>query len=360
MADQISRPYQVGVLGATGIVGQRMVERLIGHPWFHARALGASGRSAGRTYGEAVRWSLAGDPPPEAGGLEIRPCRASDFSDCDLVFSALDASAAKDVEREFAEGGLPVVTNSSAHRMAPDVPILVPEINAAHLDLVESGRDSGGTGFIVANPNCSAAGLVVTLAPLHRTFRVRRVIVSTLQALSGAGTSGPRGLEMVDNIVPWIPGEEEKIERETGKMLGEPVGRTIREASIAVSAHCHRVGTVDGHLEAVSVELERAVAPDEAVRTLREFRGDVADLGLPSAPRRPIVVRDEADRPQPRRDRDEGGGMVVVVGRVRTCPVLTLRYELLSHNTVRGAAGAAILNAELLAARRLIPRRSSG
>jgi aspartate-semialdehyde dehydrogenase len=344
-------PFRVGILGATGLVGQRLVERLASHPWFDIGVLGASDRSARRTYREAVRWRLSEDPPAEAGSLTVRPCVPEEFEGCGLVFSGLDAGAAREIEPRFVEAGFAVVSNSSAFRMEPDVPIVVPEVNASHLAVLDAQRKRGEGGFIVTNPNCSVTGLVLALAPLHQAFGVRSVVVATYQALSGAGLEGPRGLEIVDNVIPWIPGEEEKIELETPKILGSREGGVIVPAKVRVAAHCHRVGTLDGHLEAVSVELGVKVTPGEAIRVLREFEGETAGLGLPSAPRRPIVVRDEEDRPQPRLDRDAGGGMTVVVGRVRACPVLTLRFELLSHNTIRGAAGGTLLNAELLAAR---------
>ncbi len=352
-------PFRVGILGATGLVGQRLVQRIAAHPWFELTALAASDRSAGRRYGEAVRWRISSDPPAEATALAVRPCRAADLADCDLVLSGLDAGAAREVEPGFVDAGLAVVSNSSAFRLADDVPIVVPEVNASHLALVDVQRRRRRPGFLVTNPNCSVTGLVLALAPLHRAFGVRRVVVSTMQALSGAGMEGPRALEMLDNVLPWIAGEEEKIETETAKILGAVDGERIRPADLVASAACHRVATLDGHLEAVSVELGREATADEAVEAMSRFDGDVAGLGLPSAPDRPLVVRSEPDRPQPRLDRDAGGGMAAVVGRVRRCPVLTLRFELLSHNTLRGAAGGTLLNAELLAARGMLARRSA-
>jgi aspartate-semialdehyde dehydrogenase len=349
--------YRVGVLGATGLVGQRLVERLHRHPWFGVSALAASERSAGSRYGECVRWRLGGEPPAWAADLRVRPCRPDALEDCDLVLSALDGRTGAEVEPAFRDAGISVVSNSAALRMHPDVPLLVPEINAGHLDLL-AARRTPGAGAVVTNPNCSVAGLVMALAPLHRAFGVRRVVVTTLQAVSGAGLGGPGALELVDNVLPFIEGEEEKIEREVQKILGVVEEGVIRPAPIDVSAHCHRVAVQDGHLEAVSIELERRAGPAEAAATLRRFRSDLAGLALPSAAGEPLVVREEPDRPQPRLDRDTGGGMSVVVGRVRDCPVLGLKLELLSHNAVRGAAGAALLNAELLAARGLLVRRS--
>lgn len=348
------RRYRVGILGATGLVGQRLLERLEGHPWFETAALGASERSAGRPYGEAVRWALDGEPPPDPAGLPVHACEPRAFEGCDLVLSGLDAESGRRIEPRFVEAGHAVVSNCSAHRSLPDVPVVVPEVNASHLDLIEAQRRRTGRGFLVTNPNCSVTGLVLALAPLHRAFVARRAVVVTLQALSGAGLEGPRGLEIVDNVIPFIPGEEEKIEAETGKILGTVAGGAVRGARLEISAHCHRVGTIDGHLAALSVELESGPSPAEAAEALRAFRGESEGLGLPSAPERPVVVIEGPDRPQPRRDRLAGGGMSVVVGRIRPCPVLGLRLELLAHNAVRGAAGGTLLNAELLVARGLV------
>ncbi len=351
-------PYRVAILGATGMVGQRLVQRLTGHPWFEIAALCASERSVGRRYRDAVRWVISADPPADCLDREVRACAPEVLADCDFALSGLDTAVALTVEPGCARAGMAVVSNSSAHRRAPDVPLLVPEVNAAHLSLLAAQRRRTGGGFIVTNPNCSVTGLAIALAPLHRAFEVRRLVVSTLQAVSGAGLDGPRGLDLVDNVLPFIAGEEEKIETELGKILGIVGTDEVREDGIRVSAHCHRVGTLDGHLEAVSMELSNEVTPEQAAEALRSFRGDVDADRLPSSPSSPILVRDEPDRPQPRLDRDAGGGMSVVVGRLRSCPVLTLRMEVLSHNTVRGAAGATVLNAELLASRGLLPRRA--
>jgi aspartate-semialdehyde dehydrogenase len=350
--------YRVGILGSTGLVGQRLIERLAGHPWFETVGLGASERSAGRPYGEAASWTLASTPPVDLAARPVRACTVEAFEDCDLMFSALDRDVAERVEPEFADAGFAVVSNSSAFRQAVDVPLIVPEINPDHLYLLDAQRRRTGGGFIVTNPNCSTTGLAVALAPLHRAFGVERLVVATLQAISGAGTSGPRGIELLDNVLPWIPGEEEKIEQELARLLGAVGDDGIIRAELSASAHCHRVPTLDGHLEAVSVGLRDAATIDGVVETLRGWRGEVAPLGLPSAPDSPIVVRAEPDRPQPRLDREAGDGMSVVVGRVRPCPVLDVRLVVLSHNAVRGAAGGTLLNAELLAARELLPRRS--
>jgi len=343
---------RVGIVGATGLVGQRLVSLLDSHPWFEVGRLAASERSDGKTYGEAVRWSLDRALPGAVAAIPMDRCRPESFVDCDVVLSALDATVAREVERPFVEAGHRVVSNSSAHRMDPDVPLVVPEVNGDHLRMLE-GPAGRGDGFLATNPNCSVIGLAIALAPLHETFGIRRVVVTTMQALSGAGLDGPRALALIDNVVPYIAGEEEKIEIEIGKLLGtlsEDATR-VRPLEIPVSAHCHRVGTIDGHLEAVSVELEREASAPDVVACLGSYRGRCAEARLPSAPDPVVVVREEPDRPQPRLDRNAGGGMAVVVGRIRPCPALGIRFEVLSHNTIRGAAGAALLIAESLAAR---------
>jgi aspartate-semialdehyde dehydrogenase len=350
--------FRVGILGATGLVGQRLIERLADHPWLSLHALAASERSAGRPFREAARWSISPDPPLPYADWTVRRCDARDLAECDLLLSGLDTAAAREIEHALVAAGKAVVSNSSVHRMDPDVPLLVPEVNASHLDLLDAQVRRTGGGYVVTNPNCTVTGLAMALAPLERAFGVRRVVVSTMQAVSGAGLDGPRALEAIDNVVPFIPGEEEKVEAELPKILGRFDAGALRPAGLVVSAHCHRVPTIDGHLEAVSVELARPATPEEAVEAMRAFRGEAAGLSLPSAPEAPVVVRDEPDRPQPRLDRHTGGGMCAVVGRVRRCPVLTLRFEVLSHNTVRGAAGGTLLNAELLVARQRIPARS--
>jgi aspartate-semialdehyde dehydrogenase len=299
---------------------------------------------------------LPGPIPQKASALRVSGCAPSDFAGCDLVLSALDAPVAQDVEPALAKAGIAVVSNSSAWRMAGGVPLIVPEVNGSHASVIAG---TPGGGFVVTNPNCSVTGLALALAPLHRTFGVRRVVVATMQSISGAGLAGPRAIDVLDNVIPYIAGEEEKIEAELGKILGGVHGSEFVPAEIAVAAHCHRVPTVDGHLEAVSVELARAATPEAAMAALATFRGETDGLNLPTAPERPIELRREPDRPQTRLDRDAGAGMTVVVGRVRPCPVLTLRFVVLSHNMVRGAAGGAMLNAELLAARELLPRRSA-
>lgn len=350
-------PLAVGILGATGLVGQRLIERLAQHPWFRVVALAASDRSAGLPYERAAAWRLSDRVPEYVARMTVRRCDVAELEDCDVVLSALDTGIAREVEPRFAEAGFAVISNSSAFRQDDAVPLLVPEVNPAHLGLLEAARRRGA-GFIVTNPNCSTTGLAVALAPLDRAFGLRRVVVATLQAVSGAGVEGPRALDLLDNVIPYIPGEEEKIESELGKILGHFDGTRLARAEVAVSAHCHRVPTLDGHLEALSVGFERVPSREALVQALREFRSEVESDALPSTSGPPIVVREEVDRPQPRLDRDSGGGMTVVVGRIRPCNVLDFRLLVLSHNTVRGAAGGTLLNAELLAARGLLRRRS--
>ena len=340
------RRIPVAVLGATGAVGQRFVQLLDGHPWFRVAALAASERSAGQAYGKAARWFLPEPMPEWARGMEVVPCRPSPGAR--LAFSGLDASVAGEIEEEFARSGCAVVSNSRNHRMDPEVPLLVPEVNSDHLELVDAQkRRWRGGGFIVTNPNCSTVGLAMSVAPLDRAFGVKRLVVATLQAVSGAGYPGVPSVDILDNVIPHIGGEEEKMESETLKILGTAAA----PAAFGISAHCHRVHVSDGHTLAVSVETRERTSPEEAARVLREFRSPLSDLGLPSLPERAIEVRDEPDRPQPKHDRMAGKGMTVSVGRVRPCPVLGLKYVALVHNTIRGAAGAAILNAEVLKAK---------
>ena len=336
----------MAVLGATGAVGQRFVQLLDGHPWFRAGALAASERSAGRRYGQAARWFLEEPMPEWARDMEVVPCRPG--LGARVAFSGLDASVAGAIEEEFARAGHAVVSNSRNHRMDPEVPLLIPEVNADHLELVEvQKRRWRGSGFIVTNPNCSTVGLAMSAAPLYRAFGIKRLVVATLQAISGAGYPGVSSVDILDNVIPFIGGEEEKMESETLKILGTPKAA----ASFPISAQCHRVQVSDGHTLAVAVETDQRTTPEEAARALREFRSSLAQLGLPSLPERPLTVRDEPDRPQPRFDRMAGKGMTVSVGRMRVCPVLGLKYVALVHNTIRGAAGVAILNAELLKAK---------
>jgi aspartate-semialdehyde dehydrogenase len=352
-----SRKWRAGVLGATGLVGQRLVKLLANHPWFDLTAVAASERSTGKTYADATRWHLDTPIPHEARNLVVQSLEPT--LDCDFVFSALDSSVAGPAEEEFARAGYPVVSNSRNHRMDPDVPLLIPEVNAAHLDAIRVQQAQRGytTGFIVTNPNCSTAGLVLVLKPLADIFGLERIFVVTLQAVSGAGYPGVASMDIHGNIVPFISGEEEKLESEPQKLLGRWDGRRFVDAGLGLSAHCNRVPVLDGHLECVSISMKKIASTEEVREALRTFEVDPEIASLPSALRRPIEVLDDDNRPQPKRDVNAGNGMAAVVGRVRECPLLDIKLTLLSHNLVRGAAGAALLNAELLASRGFIPRR---
>jgi len=359
---QFEKKLRAGVLGATGMVGQRLVSLLADHPWFELTEVAASERSSGKTYAEAVRWHLDAPIPAGARDLVVRSLNPS--LECDFVFSALDSSVAGEAEEDFARGGYPVVSNSRNHRMDPDVPLLIPEVNAAHLDAIPLQQKNRGyeTGFIVTNPNCSTAGLVLVLKPLAEAFGLEKIFVVTLQAISGAGYPGVASVDIQGNVVPFISGEEEKMESEPQKLLGKWNGERFVDAGLGISAHCNRVPVIDGHLECVSVSLKKIASLNEVREALREFEVSAELAALPSAVRNPIVVLDGQDRPQPRRDVNAGNGMAAVVGRVRECPLLDVKLTLLSHNLVRGAAGAALLNAELLAARGFLNRevRSEG
>ena len=339
------RRLRVGVLGATGAVGQTFVRLLDGHPWFETVALAASARSAGRPYREAAHWTQSEAIPAWAAGQTVRACEPGAM-DVDLVFSGLDASAAGPIERAFADAGTPVVSNARNHRMEPDVPLLVPEVNPDHLALVER---QARPAPIVTNPNCSTVGLVVALKPLHDAFGVEAAHVVTMQAASGAGYPGVPALDALGNVVPLIPGEEAKMATEPLKILGALGADGVAPAEIAISAQCTRVPVVDGHTECVAVRLTGGPSAEAVAEALRSWRSPLAGRGLPTAPERPLAVLDGAG-PQPRRHVGLGGGMTVSVGQIQPCPVLGVKFVVLSHNTVRGAAGGAILNAELLVA----------
>jgi aspartate-semialdehyde dehydrogenase len=346
----MSRKYRVGILGATGTVGQRFIQLLENHPQFELTALAASDRSQGKVYSEACAWRLPGEMPESVRSLPVEP--PAPPLDCEIVFSSLPGEIARETEESFARAGYAVISNSSALRMDEDVPLLIPEVNHEHLALLDAQRNTRGfgRGMIVTNPNCSTIMLALALAPLHARFRVEAVVATTLQALSGAGYPGVASLDITDNVLPFIGGEEEKIEGETLKILGRFDGSRVEPAPFKVSAQCHRVAVSDGHMAAVRVKLARDAEPEEVREAFASFTSLPQELKLHTAPARPVIVRDERDRPQPRLDRDAGGGMSVTVGRIRRDNVLDYRFVALSHNTVRGAAGAAILNAELLAA----------
>lgn len=344
----MSNRIPVGVLGATGAVGQKFIALLEDHPWFELTELAASARSVGKPYKEATAWRQYKPIPERLSDKIVKPCEP--ILDCKVVFSGLDSSVAGEIEESFARAGYIVLSNSKNHRMDQDVPLLIPEVNPEHLALIKVQRERRGwTGAIVTNPNCSVIGLVMALAPIHRALGVRRLVVTTMQALSGAGYPGPSAIDMLGNVIPFIGGsEEEKVETEPLKIMGSLDGDQIRFADCRISAHTNRVFVEDGHMECVSLELEKKATPDEVARVLSEFTSLPQELKLPSAPSRPVIVTDERDRPQPRFDRNAGDGMSAVVGRIRECPVFDIRFVVLSHNTIRGAAGASILNAELM------------
>jgi aspartate-semialdehyde dehydrogenase len=348
----------VGILGATGTVGQRFVQLLAGHPWFEVTALAASDRSAGQRYADACRWLLPTPIPDAVRELVVHPIGAE--LDCRLIFSALPSKVAGPAEEKYAQSGCVVCSNAFAHRMDADVPLLIPEVNADHTALIHGQRERrGGNGFIVTSANCSATQLVLALKPLQDAFGLRKLSVVTMQAVSGAGYPGLPSLDILGNVVPWISGEEDKLESEPQKMLGKLQGMSVDDARVidapfTISAQCNRVPVRDGHTECVSIEFEHEPETDDVVAALEGFRAPPEIADLPSSPARPIVVRREPDRPQPALDRDAGKGMSITVGRVRPCPLADVKFVVLGHNTLRGAAGGSIHNAELLLAQEWI------
>jgi aspartate-semialdehyde dehydrogenase len=357
---KFAQKFHAGVLGATGMVGQRLVQLLADHPWFDLTEVAASERSSGKKYCEAVKWHLDTPIPRAAADLVVKDLAPT--LDCDFVFSALDSSVAGPAEEDFARAGYPVVSNSKNHRMSPDVPLLIPEVNAAHLDAVpvQQKNRGYGSGFIVTNPNCSTAGLVLVLKPLADAFGLEKMFVVTMQAVSGAGYPGVPSLDILGNVVPFISGEEEKMEEEPQKILGRWDGSRFVGAGLGISAHCNRVPVENGHLECLSVSLKKIATLREVCEALRNFAVSDELAALPTAVRNPVIVLEEENRPQPRRDVHTGNGMAAVVGRVRECPLLDVKLTLLSHNLLRGAAGAALLNAELLASRGFLTRSRVG
>jgi aspartate-semialdehyde dehydrogenase len=345
----MTKKLRVGILGATGMVGQRFIELLENHPQFQITALAASDRSQGKTFAEACTWRLAGAMPELVKTLSVQAPQPP--LDCDLVFSSLPGDIARETEGNFAAAGFPVISNSSAFRMDHDVPLLIPEINPEHLALIDAQKKSrdGQPGFIVTNPNCSTIMLALALAPLQQ-FAIDSVVATTMQALSGAGYPGVASLAISDNVLPFIENEEEKIEEETLKILGSMNGEMIKPAPIKVSAQCHRVNVSDGHLAAVRIKFKDPVPLKDVKQALSSFSALPQELKLHSAPQQVIILREEKDRPQPRLDRDAGNGMSITIGRLQPDKVLDYRFVVLSHNTIRGAAGAAILNAELMLA----------
>ena len=341
---------RVGILGATGTVGQRFIQLLEGHPFFEVAWLAASDRSTGRRYEDAVRWKLDTSIPAAVRSLPLSPATPGEAANPapSIIFAALDTDIARELEPQFAAAGCAVISNSSAFRMQEDVPLVIPEVNAAHLPLIElqSWRKQSG-GFIVTNPNCSAIGLVLALKPLADRFGIEGIFVSTMQAISGAGYPGVPSLDILGNVVPFIRNEEEKMEAETMKLLGTLEGAAVRPYAARMSAHCNRVAVEDGHTESVSIKLRTPATREQVLAAWSEFQ-PLAQHQLPTAPAQPVEFLAAEDRPQPRLDRMRGAGMATTVGRLRPCSLLDWKFTVLSHNTIRGAAGAALLNAELL------------
>ena len=348
------RRWPVAILGATGAVGQTFIRQLAGHPWFEIAELAASDRSAGRPYAEVCRW-LEGALPDELAGRVVVRCDPSAVTS-PVVFSALDSGVAGEAEQAFASAGRLVLSNAKNHRMDADVPLVIPEVNAPHLSLLETQRrNRGWQGGIVTNANCAATVAAMAMAPLHERFGVSRAMVFTMQAVSGAGYPGVASLDILGNVIPFIGEEEPKVERELGKLLGTFSEGAVQVADMKVSAHTNRVATEHGHLVCLSLGFDRRVSPDEALEAMCTWRGHAEVHGLPSAPELPLVVTREPDRPQTRRDVWAGRGMTVTAGRIRPDPLFDIKLVALGHNTIRGAAGGSVLNAELLAARGLLP-----
>jgi aspartate-semialdehyde dehydrogenase len=346
----MTRKIPVGILGATGVVGQRFIQMLENHPWFEVAWLAASDRSEGKIYAEAARWRLKTPIPPAVAAMKVSP--AAPDGAPKIIFAALDSAIAAEMEPRFADAGCAVVSNSSALRMQEDVPLVIPEVNGGHIKLIDiqAWRKKSG-GYVVTNPNCSAIGLVLALAPLDQKFGLETVMAVTMQAVSGAGYPGVASLDILGNVIPFIKNEEEKMEEETKKLLGHVNGKRIIPGAFAMSAQCNRVAVEDGHTESVSIRLKKRATAQEIIAAWNNYRSEPQELKLPSAPERPVIYLDAADRPQPRFDVDLGAGMTTAVGRLRPCGVLDWKFTVLSHNTIRGAAGAAVLNAELLKAK---------
>src|SRR5450631_1626955 len=350
----MNRKIPIGILGATGVVGQRFIQMLEHHPWFEVAWLAASDRSEGKGYAEAARWRLKTPIPPAVAKMTVSP--ATPEGAPKIIFAALDASIAAEMEPRFADAGCAVVSNSSALRMQEDVPLVIPEVNGDHIKLIDTQawRKKSG-GYVVTNPNCSAIGLVIALAPLHQQFGIE-----TVMAVSGAGYPGVPSLDILGNVIPYIRNEEEKMEEETKKLLGKLNGSRVIPGDFAMSAQCNRVAVEDGHTESISIRLKKKAKPQEIIAAWNSYRAEPQELKLPSAPDRPIVYLEAPDRPQPRFDVDMGAGMTTAVGRLRPCGVLDWKFTVLSHNTIRGAAGAAVLNAELLKAKGYLGKEHEG
>ena len=340
----------VGILGATGTVGQRFIQLLEQHPWFEVAWIAASERSFGKTYEEAAKWKMKTPIPKKVASLKLSA--ADPKGAPKVIFAALDADIAREMEPAFAGAGCAVISNSSAFRMHPQVPLVIPEINADHIKLIDSQswrKQSGG--FMVTNSNCSVMGLALALAPLHKAFGIEAIFAVTMQAISGAGYPGVPSMDILGNVVPFIRNEEEKMQEEAGKLLGTLKAHEVAPADFVISSHCNRVAVEDGHTESISIKLKKRATAEEIIAAWRDFRGMVTDLNLPFAPEVPIFYDERPDRPQPRLDIERGHGMTVSCGRLRPCSLLDWKFTMLSHNTIRGAAGAALLNAELLKAK---------
>lgn len=344
----LKRKIPVAILGATGMVGQKFVELLSQHPWFEIIALAASEKSQGKQYSEAMQWMMPSPLDPKIGRMTLQPCLPT--FDCPMVFSGLDSKVAGEIEENFAQNGYVVISNSRNHRMNPHVPLLIPEVNSDHLELVKSQRF--GKGMIVTNPNCSVIGLTTALKPLVDRFGIDTVHVVTLQAISGAGYPGVASFDILDNVIPFISGEEEKVETEPLKILGKLQNDKILFSDLKISAHCNRVAVMDGHMACVSVKLKHRAEANDMIRSWADFK---CHFDLPSAPESSIIYHVDERHPQPKLHRHLGDGMAVSIGRLRRCPLLDWKFVLLSHNTIRGAAGCAILNAELMVHKGYIP-----
>ncbi|HTE47885.1 MAG TPA: aspartate-semialdehyde dehydrogenase [Gemmatimonadaceae bacterium] len=349
-----ARRRRVAVLGATGAVGQAFIRILANHPWFELTEVVASERSAGKSYADATRWIGVDEMPRAVAGMTVLPCDAARVS-AEIVFSALESSVAADAEPAFARAGKIVLTNAKNYRMDVDIPLIIAEVNGSHLQILDGQRRARGwSGAIVANGNCSAIVTALPLAPIHERFGITRLVVMTMQAISGAGYPGVPALDILGNVIPYIADEEPKIEAEVKKFLGAVDGGTIRSAAFPVSAHANRVPVEHGHTVCMSIELSKKASATDVTQAIRDWRGDESVRGLPSAPEQPLVVSDQPDQPQPRRQVDSGKGMTVVVGRVRPDPIFDIKLVAMGHNVVRGAAGASVLNAELMLHRGLL------
>lgn len=339
------KKISVGILGATGMVGQKFVELLTDHPWFEIVALAASDRSVGKRYDEAMKWGMPKPLPEKIAQMSVMSCQPN--LPCQMVFSGLDSTVAGEIETDFAKAGYKVISNSSNHRMDPQVPLLIPEVNSDHLKLIQ--HQNFGQGAIITNPNCSVIGITMALKPLLDKWGVEAANVVTLQALSGAGYPGVPSMDILDNVIPFISGEEGKVEKEPLKIMGIYQEKGIIPHQLRLSAQCTRVSVADGHLACISVKLKQKATQDEIIAAWREFEGEPQQLNLPMAPKRPIIYLADERHPQPKLHRSLENGMAVSVGRLRVCPLFDWKFVILSHNTVRGAAGCAILNAELMA-----------